>query len=56
MSKRVVVGDSSSEGSWNGEPISLAEEVKSELARGNGSWDSMRLHHPPFMCGQCNGA
>ena len=42
--KRVVEGDSSSDGSWNGKPVSLAEEVKSELARGKGLLDSMRLY------------
>ena len=36
--KRVVEDDSSSDGSCDGEPLSLAEEVKRELARGNALW------------------
>ena len=54
--KRVVEDDSSSDGSCDGEPLSLAEEVKRELARGNALWHSMRLYRSPFMCGQCNRA
>ena len=54
--KRVVEDDSSSEGSWDEEPLSLAKEAKHELARGNASWHSMRLYRPPFVCGQCNRA
>ena len=54
--KRVVEDDSSSEGSCDGEPLSLAEEANRELARGNASWHSMRLYRPPFTCGQCNRA
>ena len=54
--KRVVEDDSSGEGSCDGEPLSLAQEVKCELARVNASWHSMRLYRPPFTCGQCNRA
>ena len=54
--KRIVEDDSSSEGSCDGEPLSLAEEAKRELARGNASWHSMRLYRPRFTCGQCNRA
>ena len=39
-----------------GNPLSLAQEVKCELARGTASWHSMRLYRPPFTCGQCNRA
>ena len=52
--KRVVEYDFSIEGSCDGEPLSLAEAAKCELARGNASWQSMRLYCPPFTCGQCN--
>ena len=45
-----------SEGSCDREPLSLAEEAKRELARGNASSHSMRLYRPPFTCGQCNRA
>ena len=41
--KRVVEDDSSSEGSCDGEPLSLAEDAERELARGNALWHSMRL-------------
>ena len=54
--KRVVKDDSSSEGSCDGEPLSLAKEEKRQLARGNASLHSMRLYRPPFTCGQCNRA
>ena len=54
--KRVVEDDSSSGGSCDGEPLSLAEEVTCELARGNVSWHSMRLYRPLLTCGQCNRA
>ena len=54
--RRVVEADSSSEGSCDGEPLSLAEEVPRELARGNALWHSMRLYRPPFTRGQCNRA
>ena len=53
---KVVEDDSSSDGSCDGEPLSLAEEVECELARGNALWHSMRLYLPPFTCGQCNRA
>ena len=45
-----------SDGGFDGKPLSLAEEVKRELARGIASWHSMRLHRPPFTCLQCNRA
>ena len=54
--KRVFEDDSSSEGSYDGEPLSLAKEAKHELAPGNASWHSMRLYCPPFTRGQCNRA
>ena len=54
--QRIVEDDSSSDGSCEGEPLSLAEDVKRELAYRNASWHSMRLCRPPFMYGQCNRA
>ena len=54
--KRVVEDDSSSERICDGETLSLAEEAKRDLARGNASWLSMCLYCPLFTCGQCNRA
>ena len=54
--KRIVEDDSSSDGSCDAEPLSLAEDVKRELAHGNASWHSMRLYCALFACGQCNRA
>ena len=50
--QRVVEDDSSSDDSCDVEPLSLAKDVKRELARGNAAWHSMCLYHPPFTCGQ----
>ena len=47
---------SSSEGSCDGQPLSLATEAQRELARGSALWHSMRLYRSPFTCGQCNRA
>ena len=52
----IVVEDSSNDSSCDGEPLSLAEEVKCELARGNALWHLMRLYCPRFTSGQCNRA
>ena len=50
----VVDDDSSSDDSCDGERLSLAEDRKHVLARGNALWHSMRLYCPPFTCGQCS--
>ena len=56
--QRVVEHNCSTDGSCDGEPLSLAQDVKRELARGNASWHSMRVHHlhavnamGPYICG-----
>ena len=54
--QRVVEDESSSDSSCDGQPLSLAQDVKCELAQGHTSWHSMRLYRPPFTCGQCNKA
>ena len=51
--RKIVDEDSSSDCSCNREHLSLAEDVKRELARGNASWHAMRLYCPPFTCTQC---
>ena len=52
--QRVVEDDSSSDTSCDGEPLSLGQDLKRELVRGNASCHSMRPYRPPFTCGQCN--
>ena len=52
----VVEDDSSSYGSCDGEPLSLAEDVKHKLAPAIPRGIRLRLYRPPFTCGQCNRA
>ena len=53
---KIFEDDSSGDDGCDWERLSLAEDVKRELAPGKGSWHSMWLYGPPFMCGQCNRA
>ena len=48
----MVEDNSFSDGSCDGEPLSLAQDVKRELARENASWHSMRLYRPSYTCCQ----